>query len=186
MIRLCLMDIHVAQLLKEPVGSTRDHAIDEVADDPEEAGYEWVRGPVRLTRTPLGILAQGGLTAGYRDTCSRCLSEFAGPIGIALEDEFYPTIDVDTGRTIPAPEEIDGFPVDSGHQIDLRPAVRQAALLERPLAPVCRDDCAGLCPHCGSDLNRGPCACRPDPADVRWAGLAGWGEDPGALHVKEG
>src|SRR5688572_11323395 len=103
------MDIHVAQLLKEPVGATRDHEIDEVAGDPEEAGYEWVRGLIRLTRTPRGILAQGDLTAGYRDTCSRCLIEFAGPLELALEDEFYPTIDVVTGRSLPAPEDLDGF-----------------------------------------------------------------------------
>ncbi|HEX2171233.1 MAG TPA: DUF177 domain-containing protein [Dehalococcoidia bacterium] len=181
------MDIHVAQLLKESVGATRDHELDEVADDPAEAGYEWARGPIRLTRTPQGILAQGELTAGYRDTCSRCLTDFAGPLTLSIEDEFYPTIDVVTGRSVEAPDDIDGFPIDAGHQIDLRDAVRQAAWLERSLAPLCRPDCAGLCPQCGRDLNTGRCDCRPEAIDARWANLARW-DDGSAGHadVKEG
>ena len=48
-----------------------------------------------------------------------------------------------------------------GDYLDLRPLVRDALLLELPVAPLCRDDCRGLCPRCGADLNSGPCDCRP-------------------------
>src|SRR4029077_7784182 len=67
-------------------------------------------------------------------------------------------------------------------EIDLRPAVREGSPLAAPrggeeLTPavprwvVCRDDCRGLCPRCGKDLNAGPCDC-PPAEDLRWKGLA--------------
>jgi uncharacterized protein len=40
------------------------------------------------------------------------------------------------------------------------------------MQPLCREDCRGLCPRCGADLNEGECACEPGPVDNRWAGLA--------------
>ena len=50
----------------------------------------------------------------------------------------------------------DTYPLE-GDQLDLRPLVRDALLLELPLAPLCREDCRGLCAECGADLNLGPC-----------------------------
>src|SRR5713101_7698835 len=54
--------------------------------------------------------------------------------------------------------------------IDLRPAVREELLLAVPRWVVCREDCRGLCPRCGKDLNAGACGC-PAPVDPRWGGL---------------
>ena len=56
-------------------------------------------------------------------------------------------------------------------QIDLEEALRAELLLALPIAPLCRDDCKGLCARCGKDLNEGPCACPPEPKDDRWAAL---------------
>ena len=55
--------------------------------------------------------------------------------------------------------------------MDLLPLARDAVLLNLPLAPVCRPDCAGLCPTCGADLNEGPCLCLPVSSNGRWAAL---------------
>ena len=46
-----------------------------------------------------------------------------------------------------------------------------ALLVALPLKPLCREDCAGLCPQCGANLNEGPCGCEPDTEDDRWAAL---------------
>jgi len=54
--------------------------------------------------------------------------------------------------------------------IDLTEAVREELLLAVPQYVVCRDDCRGLCPRCGADLNAGPCGCAPE-TDPRWAAL---------------
>ncbi len=69
----------------------------------------------------------------------------------------------DPGRTV----DPEAFPIERG-QLDLAPMVREEVLLGVPDAPLCRDDCAGICPECGADLAAGPCGC-----DARCATSAG-------------
>ena len=61
----------------------------------------------------------------------------------------------------------------SGKEIDLKPALREQILLSIPPSPVCSDDCKGLCPRCGKDLNEGECGCDRTVMDPRWAALKG-------------
>ena len=70
------------------------------------------------------------------------------------------------------PETVDeeGY---SGKEIDLQPAVREQILLSVPPPPLCREDCKGLCPQCGKDLNEGECGCDRTVLDPRWAALKG-------------
>ena len=56
-------------------------------------------------------------------------------------------------------------------QVDLEPLARETLLVELPLAPLCRQECRGLCPICGEDLNRGACHCPPATGDPRWEAL---------------
>lgn len=60
-----------------------------------------------------------------------------------------------------------------GKELDLRPAVREQILLSLPSAPVCSEDCKGLCAKCGKDLNEGECGCDRTVMDPRWAALKG-------------
>ena len=53
-------------------------------------------------------------------------------------------------------------------ELDLRPALREQWLLHVPGYALCRDDCKGLCPTCGAELNAGPCDCASAAADPRW------------------
>ena len=64
-------------------------------------------------------------------------------------------------------DEFDFLP--DNRKIDLVPLIVAALLLEVPLVPLCDDDCKGLCPQCGANLNEGPCGCSRDEADVRRA-----------------
>ena len=50
------------------------------------------------------------------------------------------------------------------------PLVRDAVLLDLPLAPLCSEECLGLCPQCGANWNEGSCGC-PPVTDARWAAL---------------
>jgi uncharacterized protein len=61
----------------------------------------------------------------------------------------------------------------AGKEIDLAPAIREQILLQIPSSPICRDDCQGLCPRCGKDLNEGDCGCDRTAMDPRWAALKG-------------
>ena len=58
-----------------------------------------------------------------------------------------------------------------GEGLVLEDVLREQLLLAVPMRVVCREDCKGLCPQCGSNLNTGKCECPPGPSDVRWAGL---------------
>jgi uncharacterized protein len=165
------MQINVAQLLKAPIGSTRDYEIKQVIDITGDGASSLVQGKVSLMRTDRSILVKGTLDTGVELTCSRCLSPFDCSLTISIEEEYYPTTDVDTGAAIAVPDELGCFTIDENHVLDLTEAVRQYALLAIPMKPLCREDCAGLCPYCGHNLNLGPCGCPPRGADPRWSEL---------------
>jgi len=88
-----------------------------------------------------------------------------------IEDEYFPTTDVVSGASLPLPGEPGCFTIDEHHILDLTEAIRQYALLAVPMKPLCRGDCAGLCPNCGHNLNQGPCDCLPQKVDPRWSEL---------------
>jgi len=168
------MIYNVAQLMKSPVGTSRIEPIEPTLLDldTEDASLHGpVTGRVRLRHTNQGILVDGQVQADVQLQCARCLCSFVYHLSFAIEEQFYPTIDVVTGIPLPPIEdESVVFPIDHYHQLDLTEAVRQNLLLALPMSAWCREDCAGLCPQCGKDLNDGPCACEP-PVDERWSAL---------------
>jgi uncharacterized protein len=95
-------------------------------------------------------------------TCSRCLSPFEKTLSGQWTQVF-------TNRADRAEQEEICF-VEGDH-IDLTPYVREAVLLEIPYAPVCREECRGLCPECGADRNWETCSCRTERIDPRLAVL---------------
>ncbi len=151
------MPINVSQLIKAPIGLVRNYEVSEVVDI--AGGSCLVQGEVRLTRTNRGILAKARLHTDVEVTCSRCLSLFNCPLNLDIEDEYFPTTDVVSGMSLPLPEEPGRFIIDEHHILALTEAIRQYALLAIPMKPLCREDCAGLCPICGHDLNQGSCGC---------------------------
>ena len=165
------MQINVSQLLQEPIGSTRDYQINEVADVAGDGKGCLVQGEVRLLRTQRSILAKCALSTEVELTCSRCLSLFRYPLTLNLEEEYLPTIDVVSGAPLPLPEEFSGFTIDEHHIIDLTEATRQCTLLAIPMKPLCHKDCAGLCQNCGHNLNQGRCDCPTQRTDPRWSEL---------------
>jgi uncharacterized protein len=164
------MQMNVSQLLKEYIGSTRNYNIDEAVSFSDDNDIR-VTGGVRLTRTDKGILAQGELQTEIELTCSRCLGQFSCPLTLNIEEEYFPTMDVLTGASLPPPEESGCFTIDGHHIIDLTEAIRQYIMLVMPMKPLCSEGCAGLCPRCGHNLNQGRCNCTPQ-TDHRWAKLS--------------
>ena len=117
---------------------------------------------------------QGNVNAQVELECSRCLERFTIPVEGTLEENYQPTIDVETGRPVHRDDEDEvenAFSLTSNHELDLTEPVRQALLVALPLKPLHSEDCAGLCPTCGANLNEGPCDCQPDTTDNRWAAL---------------
>ena len=107
---------------------------------------------------------RGSLTTRIASQCRRCLAPVTVPVVADINALF--------SRDPDALEDPSSYPLaPDAVQIDLRPAVREELLLAVPQWVVCRDDCRGLCPRCGKDLNTGPCGC-PPVVDQRWQGLA--------------
>ncbi|MFC1933586.1 DUF177 domain-containing protein [Chloroflexota bacterium] len=163
------MQINVAQQLKGPIGAVRNYRVSETMDI--AGGSSQIEGEVMLMRTDRGILAKGILHTEIELSCCRCLSLFSYPLTLDIEEEYFPTTNVVTDAPLPLPDEPDHFTIDEYNVLDLTEAIRQYALLATPMKPLCRDDCAGLCPTCGCNLNQTSCNCPPHPADPRWSAL---------------
>jgi uncharacterized protein len=138
----------------------------------EEAGIDAGRSvvpagaeaEVDVTLTPFkgGIQVDGTVTAPWTGLCRRCAEPVAGDLRISVRERY-----ADDPLSAPSDEEL--YPI-SDDTIDLAPLVRDAIVLELPMAPLCREDCAGLCPQCGANRNEGGCGCVA-PRDPRWANL---------------
>ena len=89
------------------------------------------------------------------EECARCLAPFRSPLefGFSLHADRTGT----GGRYERELEQDDYIVFHDGRRLDLDEQLREAALLARPMAPLCRPDCKGLCAQCGADLNEGPC-----------------------------
>ena len=149
------MIIDVSQLLKEPAGSRRYYELDGV-------GEPQVRGKVELVRTDRGVFVSGALKSTLQAICSRCLNLFDYTVTQNIREEYL------------FRAEEGAFVINGQEEIDLSEAVRQYMLLAVPMKPLCRPDCAGLCPGCGHDLNTGLCECLRGDIDPRLAPLASW------------
>ena len=165
-----MIQINVSQQLKTTIGSTRNYTVSDIVDIAD--GNSLVQGEIRLMRTDRGILTKATLHTEIERTCSRCLSLFSCPLTLDIEEEYFPTTDVVTGASLPLPDEPGSFIIDENNILDLTEAIRQYALLAIPMKPLCHDDCAGLCPTCGCNINQTPCNCPSKPADPRWAELS--------------
>ena len=157
------MRFHVAALEKETVGAQRRYTVDEPLDLDDESFRVTgpARGAVRLMRTNQGILASVELGFPVELACGRCLTPFSTDVRLQFSEEYKPSINIVTGLPIALDPDDDSFQIDGHHILDVTEAVRQYALTELPMLPLCRADCAGLCPNCGARLNDGPCACPP-------------------------
>lgn len=122
---------------------------------------------VQLEGVGDGVLATGVAEVQLRGECARCLTEIEADAEIDLQELFlFPGVD---------PDDVEASRVEA-EMIDLEPVLRDAAMLDLPFIPLCREDCAGLCPTCGVNLNDDPDHGHGEAIDPRWADLAGWTE----------
>jgi uncharacterized protein len=134
-------------------------------DDPKPAAPIHVTG--RLSTAGAGrYYWHGHLEGDVTMECRRCLEDARAHVTgdehvIFADADDEETDDPDVYRLAPQAQEI-----------DLRPVVREQWLLAVPAYVLCREDCQGLCPSCGADLNLGNCDCPPvTSTDARWDAL---------------
>jgi uncharacterized protein len=167
------LSYNVAGLLAQPPGTSRTFGIAGVMLDlgPDLSQADPVEGAVRVARTNRGVLVSGRLTTSLEASCSRCLKEIEVPVAVVLEEEVLPSIDLASGLPLDTSAEPDVPRLSSHHELDLEPLVREAVQLAEPIAPLCRDDCAGLCPVCGEELATGAHEHEEAPIDPRLEAL---------------
>jgi uncharacterized protein len=129
-----------------------------------------IRG--RVDRTGMDLRLRGQLTAAVEAPCDRCLREVSLPVEHPFE-LFYAPPDALAGRsgeTELQPRDL-AFAIYENEEINLDDLTREQLELALPTRVLCREDCRGLCPQCGADLNLEQCQCQ-QPLDPRWQALA--------------
>lgn len=112
------------------------------------------------------IGVRGTLTAELDAICSRCLTPHSETIVIPFNEHFQLT----ESAGLPADDEDDVIYITADH-VDLKPYVEEAVIVHLPYAPLCKEDCKGLCPTCGVNRNETECGCSNERIDPRLAGL---------------
>lgn len=104
--------------------------------------------------------------------CARCVEPVALPLKGEFDLLFRPEkADAMGGEHAITPEETEiGYYQESG--LSLEDVVREQVLLSLPGRTLCKEDCKGLCPRCGQNLNLATCSCGDVPSDPRWNALA--------------
>jgi len=123
-----------------------------------------VTGHVRFQMVSQRILANGNLETRTGTACVRCLAPIEAPISAKIELVFEKRPSVapdDKDAKLAADWDADAREIDYYGEEELDPTepFRQLLTLELPNYPLCRDDCRGLCPTCGVNLNHGACQC---------------------------
>lgn len=125
---------------------------------------------VRLSyyRAGMELFFAGALNAEMSAICARCAEEFQAPSRREFRFVLAPRVLGEGGRRDLATEDLE-FSTYAGEEIDLLPLVSEQLLLALPMRPLCAEDCRGLCPRCGANLNSASCACAQASADSRFA-----------------
>jgi uncharacterized protein len=142
-------------------------------DSPDCVLAEGVKVQGTLERTGLEILCKGILETGLSVTCTRCLSDFSYVVNSELKVHFIPRTD---NNKLAHEIELTELDVEQEFyeegRIDLSSPARDLILLSLPQVILCRKDCSGLCPECGTNLNMDKCDCKKEESyDPRLAVL---------------
>jgi uncharacterized protein len=170
--RIAVTPAFVAEAVK---GLPLRDALDGDAATLEDGGV----AEIELYSDEENVYATGKVKGTVTVACSRCV----GPCAITLDEPVHVTFlpahampeeldedSADEGVEL-AENDLDVYPYD-GETVDLEPLVREQFVLAVPFAPLCREDCLGLCPQCGADRNHAPCSCEK-PVDPRFSALQG-------------
>lgn len=104
------------------------------------------------------VLLRAEISFCFHGQCDRCLRPFERMYRLPIEHILVDTLSND---------ENDDFILLQQYQLDLSDLVMTDMLLELPYKSLCKEDCRGLCPICGKDLNEGLCGCKPNTTDPR-------------------
>jgi uncharacterized protein len=141
-------------------------------DDPFE--LELVR-PVNvdleINRRPDHVHVEGTIQGVLRLVCHRCLEPFEWNLNEPVDVYLVPAPPVETQEEVELEAEELDYDFFDGEVIEVDQLIAEQIFLSIPFKVLCSEDCRGLCPRCGANLNLEPCKCRKDTGDSPFAGL---------------
>jgi DUF177 domain-containing protein len=157
--------------LNEPIGV--ELLAEALADENQETGFHATapsRLKAHLRKVSGGVLLDGKLKVQVAASCKRCLVEVKATLPVSFTLNLVPRTKVASAEGDEAEdgkgERAGSFDLEDadeeafdGKTIDLDPILREQVLLALPMDVVCKDDCKGLCPMCGQNLNEKQCGC---------------------------
>lgn len=157
------MRLNLGFLVSSSIGTSRDFTFEaseiRLGEDMDLFNFE---GVIKVTRTPQGLLSQGEFKGSLPMECVRCLTDFEQFIRWEFTELYAFTHDNMTDSGLLMPE--DGF-------IDFEPIMREYAILEMPISPICKPDCKGLCAVCGENMNEVDCGHKKTNEDSPFSAL---------------
>ena len=158
--------LDISYLVKQPPATYKEFEFNfpQLKLSPELVLVD-IQGSIAISVTEDGVVAEGKLAALSQLTCGRCLDDYWQPLEINFTEIFsaHPGDD-------PADDQQEQ-PLEADGSIDLGSILRDYALLDMPIRQFCKDDCKGLCPTCGMNLNQKDCGHTQESIDPRMEGL---------------
>lgn len=169
------MFIAIQELERHPVRFNVDLPAGVVSfedDHMRQASSLHAEGSAQLLNRSLGeIRIHGDLKVTMEATCDRCLETAPYTMDDKFDLVYMPSSVARSGGE----DEVDQAALEIGYYdgagIALNDVLREVVLLALPMQLVCGEDCKGICPVCGKNLNQGACGCHPQAADDRWSKL---------------
>jgi uncharacterized protein len=153
-------------LLKE--GDWCHHAASE--GEHGDFTFQPVRCSLTVRRSEKTVIIEGRVETIVDGCCSRCLEEAHVPVETPFRYAFLPAHEVAFQDTELSADDME-YSYFDGEIIDLVPLMYEQIVLQIPIKTLCREDCRGLCPHCGTNLNGSTCDCDRSQGDERFAVL---------------
>lgn len=158
--------INVLEIMKEP-GLSKTIETEETLDIAEVDLKGMVYSRLKFTNASSRIIVNGYVRCSLLLDCCRCLDTYEYPMEFEFCEEFLPS---DSEELIDNEklswEDLSRFTYDDNH-IDIYEMLRQNILSEIPNKPLCSEDCIGICPECGRNLNNDECGCDNEVIDPR-------------------
>jgi DUF177 domain-containing protein len=124
---------------------------------------------LRAARADDKVELVGSVSAVVEFECDRCLAALSIPVEASFDLLYVPPSATAEEHELGDDDLSLGYYQDG--VIDVDDLVLEQIELALPMARLCSEDCSGLCPECGANLNLGRCACSEDQVDMRWAAL---------------
>jgi uncharacterized protein len=165
------MKLDLSEILAN-VGMRYAYDVDEppIVDEDLECTKR-VRGKLTFANTGSVLLVDGEVKTHVAVPCSRCLVYFEEPAEAPISEQFALLVKPagpharQATIVVEEDENPDAGKMFDGHLFDLTELLRQNITLSLTSQPLHDENCKGLCPHCGKDLNEGPCECTPEITD---------------------